>query len=179
MCSYCAWQQISAAGLGGVSWGGGGGWGGEGLRRYTYFYCTITGDGVGLDRVQTDSRFDFLSFFSNDDDENSVPDSFFTNNHCSPYSNINLGCKYVEVDKLCDLDQDKFTVLSLNIQSLPAKYVEFSDLINEFAVSSSCPDIICIQETWKIVDTSLFPLNDYHPLEINQRNIARGGGVGH
>ena len=106
--------------------GGGVERGSEGTRT---FVIQHTGDGVGLDRVQTDPSFDFLSFFSNDDDENSVPDSFFTNNHCSPYSNINLSCNYVEVDKLCELDQDKFTVLSLNIQSLPAKYVEFSDLI--------------------------------------------------
>ena len=85
---------------------------------------------AGLDSIQSDSRFDFLSFFTNEEDDDAVPDSFFTNNHCSPYSNINLICNYLEVEKLSNLDKEKFTVLSINIQSLPAKFSEFSDLIN-------------------------------------------------
>ena len=65
----------------------------------------------------------------------------------------------------------------INIQSLPAKFVEFSDLISQFSCDSS-PDIICLQETWKIVDNSFFPLANYHTLETNLRQESRGGGVG-
>ena len=80
--------------------------------------------------------------------------------------NLSLNCSYLEVDKLKNLSSGKFTVLSLNIQSLPAKFLEFSDLISQFDYDST-PDIICIQETWKIVDNSFFPLANYHPIETN------------
>ena len=125
-----------------------------------------------------DPQFDFLSFFNTDDDDNAVPDSFFINNHLSPYSNINLNCKYLEIEKLPDINPAKFTVLSLNIQSLPAKFVEFSDLINDFSSPELSPDVICLQETWKIFDNLTFSLPNYHSLELNQRQTARGGGVG-
>ena len=79
------------------------------------------------------------------------------------------------MEKLSDLNPAKFTVLSLNIQSLPAKYVEFSELINDFSSPDLFPDVICLQETWKIVDNHMFSLPNYHALEINQRQMARGG----
>ena len=68
-------------------------------------------------------------------------------------------------------------MFSLNIQSLPAKFAEFSDLISQFP-TNSCPEIICLQETWKIIDNSFFPLANYHMLETNLRSETRGGGVG-
>ena len=125
----------------------------------------------------SDSRFDFLSFFTQEEENASVPDSFFINSQCSPYSNININCSYLDTDKLDTLSTEKFTVLSLNIQSLPAKFTQFNDLISQFP-NNSAPDVICIQETWQIIDNSFFPLPNYHPLEINTRQLARGGGVG-
>ena len=113
-----------------------------------------------------------------DEYDETVPDSFFVNNQCSPYSNINLNCSYTEIADLKSLDPDKFTVLSLNIQSLPAKFNEFSELISEFPSFDLCPEIICLQETWNIIDNSMFPLINYHPLLTNLRRSARGGGVG-
>ena len=125
----------------------------------------------------SDSRFDFLSFFTQEEENASVPDSFFINSQCSPYSNININCSYLDTDKLDTLSTEKFTVLSLNIQSLPAKFTQFNDLISQFP-NNSAPDVNCIQETWQIIDNSFFPFPNYHPLEINTRQLARGGGVG-
>ena len=125
----------------------------------------------------SDSRFDFLSFCTQEEENASFPDSFFINSQCSPYSNININCSYLVSDKLNTLSTEKFTVLSLNIQSLPAKFTQFNDLISQFP-NNSAPDVICIQETWQIIDNSFFPLPNYHPLEINTRQLARGGGVG-
>ena len=132
---------------------------------------------MGLDNINSDPQFNFLSFFTAEDEDNSVPDSFFINNQCSPYSNINLNCSYLDVENLKDLEINKFSVLSLNIQSLPAKFAEFSDLISQFP-TNLCPEIICLQETWKIIDNSFFPLANYHMLETNLRSETRGGGVG-
>ena len=133
------------------------------------------GIAAGLDSLSRDSHYDFLSLFSEDNDNDNVPDSFFTNNQCSPYSNINIDCSHVQVDELNLLNPAKFTILTLNIQSLPAKFSELTELIDSF---TSCTEIICMQETWNVVDNSFFPLQNYHPLETNLRNNARGGGVG-
>ena len=167
---------LSCTAWGVVWWGSGRG--GGGLKKYAPTCKTFTGEGLGLDDICNDPRFNFLTNFSEDEYDDTVPDSFFINNQCSPYANINLNCSYVETEKLKNLDSGKFTVLSLNIQSLPAKFNEFSELMTEFPSFESCPEIICLQETWNVVDNSVFPLANYHPLITNLRRSARGGGVG-
>ena len=112
-----------------------------------------------------------------DEENDGVPDSFFINNQCTPYSNINLNCAYTEAEKLKNFDSSKFIVMSLNIQSLPAKFNEFSELLTEFPDFDSSPEVICLQETWHVPDNSMFPLNFYHPLQTNLGQGARGGGV--
>lgn len=69
----------------------------------------------------------------------------------------------------------KFSLMSLNIQSLPAKYAEFYEFIAE---CNSPPDIICLQEIWNVPDVNLFPLPGYHPLLCKTRVNSTGGGVG-
>ena len=133
------------------------------------------GEGLGMDYIRTEPRFDFLSIINDINEEDAVPDSFFINEQCSPYSNVNLSCNFLETDELANLETDKFTVLSINIQSLPAKFVELSETMCDFVTS---PDIICLQETWQVADNSFFPLQNYHTLETNLRNNTRGGGVG-
>jgi hypothetical protein len=71
--------------------------------------------------------------------------------------------------------------MSLNIQSLPAKFNELEELIQSF-ISNNCePDFICLQETWRIwriVDSSLYALDNYE-LEIKSRSKnTQGGGAG-
>ena len=101
---------------------------------------------MGIDDILSDQRFNFLSMFAEDEVNDAVQDSFFINNHCTAYSNINLSCSYTEVENLKNLDSTKFTVMSLNIQSLPAKFNDFSELLTEFSCFDSCPEIICLQE---------------------------------
>ena len=128
-----------------------------------------------MDRIRSEPRFDFLSIMNDFSEDDAVPDSFFINEQCSPYSNVNLSCNFLETDELVNLEADKFTVMSINIQSLPAKFSDFTETVNEFTIG---PDIICLQETWQVPDNSFFPLQNYHTLVTNLRNNARGGGVG-
>ena len=101
----------------------------------------------------------------------------YNNPDYSPYSEIDFKCSYVETDHFRNTCNE-FSVLSLNIQSLPAKYNELNDMLNELSLSNFIPEIICLQEIWQIIDPSLFPLANYQTLEINTRKNARGGGVG-
>ena len=66
--------------------------------------------------------------------------------------------------------------MSLNIQSLSAKYSVFRDLILELGASSCLPDVICLQEVWTVVDADLFPLPGYQPLIFKTRATGQGGG---
>ena len=133
---------------------------------------------MSLNNILSDPRFNFLSLFEEEIEEDPVPDSFFINNHFSPYANINISCNYIDILNLNELKQGKLNIMSLNIQSLPAKFNEFSELIQEFRLCNTCPDVVCLQETWNVIDTSMFPLVNFHPLETNLRQNARGGGVG-
>jgi exonuclease III len=67
--------------------------------------------------------------------------------------------------------------MSVNIQSLPAKFAEFYEMITFMSNSNRNPDIICVQETWKIVDPDLFCIPGYHCPIFKLREFKQGGGV--
>jgi hypothetical protein len=70
-------------------------------------------------------------------------------------------------------------MLTLNIQSLPAKFSEFSEFISLMANNHCSPDIICLQELWQFPANVNFKLKGYHPLMYSlRRNNVQGGGVG-
>jgi hypothetical protein len=69
--------------------------------------------------------------------------------------------------------------MTLNIQSISAKFLEFSELINLFSNFNCSPDVICLQELWQFPSYANFTLPGYYPLEFKLRNShTQGGGVG-
>ena len=40
------------------------------------------------------------------------------------------------------------------------------------------PDVLCLQETWKIPDSSVFNIQGYSELFVKSRHSKQGGGVG-
>ena len=70
---------------------------------------------MGTDSLKADSRFDFLSLFNprDEDEDDAVPDSFFINDQCSPYSNVTINCNYIDIEEICNIQTDKISVLSL------------------------------------------------------------------
>ena len=92
-----------------------------------------------------------------------------------------MSCKYYDEIQFTSKFQNvkNFYFLSLNIQSLPAKFNEFQEFINNLQVNNCHPDILLLQETWQISDPLHFPLNNYNPLLCKLRsNLTQGGGVG-
>ena len=68
-------------------------------------------------------------------------------------------------------------MLSLNIQSISAKFNEFQEFTNSLANFKF--DVICLQELWRMQDPSLFSLDGYHNMFYKSRiNNVQGGGVG-
>jgi hypothetical protein len=118
-----------------------------------------------LDNLLGDPKFDFLnSLFSNDD--NSFDFS------SSPYESFNINCSYVTESQFADLNtvKNELKIMSLNIQSLPAKYAEFRTFISCLQIKICEPDFICLQELWQFPSNVDFSLPGYHPLIFKLRN---------
>jgi hypothetical protein len=132
-----------------------------------------------LDNLATDPNFDLIQVFKN----NSTDDSnmfFNLDNSDSPYSSSNFNCKYYDIDSACTkLNDDKrISIISINIQSLSAKYCELLELVNIFSEKNCCPDFILLQEIWQVTDPKIFSLPNYQPLIFKCRERGQGGGVG-
>ena len=128
----------------------------------------------GVEHISADDQFDFIKKIL-EPDTNDQFEIFNT----SPYNETNISTSYINVDSVpTKSNNNSLILMSLNIQSLAAKFNEFSDLINYMMTQNKAPDIICLQELWKITDPDQFELDVYQPLIFNTRCNTRGGGVG-
>ena len=129
--------------------------------------------GIPLNCLQNDPNFDFISQFSkmfNDDDDQNY----------SPYGDNDLTCDYLDEEKFIERysKSDKNVIMSLNVQSLNAKFAELSEFINTLSLNNCNPCIIALQELWALQDPDVFHLNGYHKLVFKSRENSQGGGVG-
>ena len=129
-------------------------------------------DTLTLDSIMNNPIYDFMSNFTNNDDDE--------NTNFLPYNDLNLDCKYFDVHEFANKFKNNVnqSFLSINIQSLPSKFGELEEFIDMLTLNKCEPDFICLQETWRIPDPSLFKLKNYN-LELMSRNKnVQGGGVG-
>ena len=87
---------------------------------------------------------------------------------------------YVDTDRLGELmknHKDKFTVLSLNVQSLRAKYDSIILLLQELLNNGFEYSVLCFQETWlgENVDTSHLQLPNYNLVLYPSTTSSHGG----
>ena len=133
--------------------------------------------GLGIDVIDSNPNLNFINKILQTDD-NSDNDFLFSNNEFSPYSEINFNCSYTNLEQIHNLNNSNLSVMSINIQSLPGKFNELSDMLTQFNQSNFNLDVLCLQETWQIPDPSLFNLPNFQNILLNTRSNARGGGVG-
>jgi hypothetical protein len=143
------------------------------------YKTTGSKDSFSLADLMSDPKFDFVHQFLSNDCAN--PNTHFFNDFSdNPYEEFSIKCNYFDesqfINKFSNLK--KFSFLSLNTQSLPAKHCELSEFIYSLEKASCSPDVILLQETWKIVDKSIFPLRGYSELIHKNRSTGQGGGVG-
>ena len=176
--SVCMSGPVCCAARGEVSVGG---WGGSDWLGVWDAHLNLfnqTGEGVGIGGAAADPQYNFLTQFLSDNDEDNISDTLFFNTNLSPYQDVNINCSYIQTDELIQkISPSKFSIISLNVQSLNAKFDSLNSLINELSSTNQNPDVICLQETWDIKDSSMFHINNYHPIELNLRSSAKGGGV--
>ena len=112
---------------------------------------------MGIEEAAAEPQYNFITQFLSEPDEDSISESLFFNPSLSPYQDMDISCSYIQNHEICTLtDQTKFSILSLNIQSLPAKYDSLCSFINELSSSNHNPDIICLQEVWNVQDANMF-----------------------
>ena len=89
-----------------------------------------------------------------------------------------INCQYItESDAsnlLKNINFDYFSLLSLNCQSLNAKFNEIKNLISSSEEGGGSLDILTLSETW-VKDLNFFNINGYN-LFGNARPIGKGGG---
>ena len=133
-----------------------------------------------LSNLSNNRKFDFsnslynANLFINNSQESNLTDD-------SPYSNLELSCNYIDETAFVKKynTSNNFSYLSLNIQSLSSKFNDFNEFINNLTHNNCSPNIILLQEIWRINDASHYNLNNYHPLQFKCRhNNIQGGGVG-
>ncbi len=124
----------------------------------------------GTDNLSSNPLFNLIDALNSEStDENS--NLFYGNNSESPYSSSNFTTTYADPNSFVTkyAKENRLSFLSLNIQSLPSKYQELSDLIQLMSSTNCEPDIICLQETWFVIDPSFFPLPNYQTLIHSNR----------
>jgi len=135
-----------------------------------------------LDNLSSNSSFDFLKQFHSTNVSNSsnAYDFVNTENADSPYNSSNFSCTYVNEDDFClkYLKDNRFSIMSLNIQCIMSKFSELKDFILLCSSKQCSPDIICLQELWSITDANVLLLPGYQPLIFKCRSNTQGGGVG-
>ena len=99
-------------------------------------------------------RFDFLrQFLSNDCEQN--PNSninLFNEATDNPYDNLSIKCNYFdEAQYICEhRNLKKFSLLSLNTQSLPAKYNELCEFIYSLHNANCSPVVFYSKKRGKL-----------------------------
>jgi hypothetical protein len=80
-----------------------------------------------------------------------------------PIINSNVISSLYDMHTFCDKfsNSKQPIILSLNIQSLNAKYNNLCDLINHLSVKNVTVDIIALQETWQIKYCNLVCINNF------------------
>ena len=131
-----------------------------------------------LDNLDTNQEFNLLKTLSNSELFSTVP-NIDDNIDDSPYLNTDIHCKYM--DENCFTSKYKnlnsISYMSLNIQSLHAKFTLFQEFIQNLSKFNCQPDVILIQETWQIIDPSYVNLAGYQFI-YKTRKSSQGGGVG-
>ena len=131
-----------------------------------------------LHSLVNNPNFNFINSLNQSDSDDDIIQltGDFTD---SPYKHSTFTSSYIDTPSLLNTikNSNKLSILSLNIQSLSAKYNNFRDLILEFGSADCFPDIICLQEIWTVMDASLFPLPGYQQITMKTRNKGQGGGL--
>ena len=134
-------------------------------------------DNIDLEFVERNPQFNFKNAFNSTEDDNILYDNESCSHNCQYYEPEDLS------NKLQNINSDHFSTISINIRSLPNKFLQLKDFLDSINFHNFKPSIIALQEIWNKPMHDSFDLPEYHPLhftirDMNGLNNNSGGGVG-
>ena len=86
---------------------------------------------------------------------------------------------YSDINFIQNINTDSCTVMSLNCQSLNAKFPQIKLLLDTFGEQNKPIHVLCLQETWiensDQIDMAQFHIDNYHLVTKNKYASAHGG----
>ena len=86
---------------------------------------------------------------------------------------------YSDGDFMSKLNTNSCAIMSLNCQSLHAKFSQIKLLVHTFAENNTPIQVLCLQETWfensELIDLGLYQIENYHLVTKNRYTSAHGG----
>lgn len=127
------------------------------------------------DQILTEPIYDLISHYTPNYEED--------NNTMVDHHNIHIHkCEYTSTNELSKrmIDNNRLSILNLNIQSLRAHWGDLNLFLNEFSKTKAHFNIIGLTEVFTIAPGTHFSLDGYHPLLTRTRPPENGirGGVG-
>jgi len=124
------------------------------------------------DTLSNNPLYNFLHKFNAD---NTQEGNFFEDCNESPYELDSFDCEYAAIDDIPT--STGVSILSLNVQSLQAKFNDLTELVQKLELGSKSPDIIVLQEIWRLPSLIDFSIPNYQNIFVKSRREAQGGGV--
>ena len=126
-----------------------------------------------INSLDANPDFDFVKLCS----DNIHDENFFSVQGDSPYDINNFNCSYSSpTDYISDASNSNLVFMSINLQSINAKFSDLNELITILSLKKSEPDVICVQELWQFPADADFSLPGYHNLLYKlRRNNVQGG----
>ena len=113
-------------------------------------------------------NIDICDLFDNDENE-----------YFNIFQSIDIECKYYNLQEFVQAykNSNDIKLVSLNINSLAAKFSKFLDMMDFFVRNDILLDVIALQETWAIKDESVFDIRGYNLIYKDRGSNMKGGGV--
>ena len=86
---------------------------------------------------------------------------------------------YTDIECIRNLKNDSCTIMSLNCQSLNAKFPHIKLLLDSFEEANKPVQVLCLQETWiensDLIDMAQFHIENYHLVTKNRHASVHVG----
>ena len=120
-----------------------------------------------IDNINLTDHNSLLHHLESDEDHNELANSITSSKY------------YTDLECIRDINNDSCTIISLNCQSLNAKFPDIKLLLDTFEEANKPVQVLCLQETWiensDLIDMAQFHIENYHLVTKNRHASAHGG----
>ena len=120
-----------------------------------------------IDNTNLTDQNSFLHHLESDEEHNELTNSITSSRY------------YTDIECIRNINDDSCTIMSLNCQSLDAKFSDIKLLLDSFEEAYKPVQVLCLQETWiensDLIDMAQFHIENYHLVTKNKYASTHGG----